>query len=373
MPAFRNVRRSRRISRQPPRDPGEWPAPTDPPPFWVARIDPPCFGTGSDECDLFHLNLLYPDVDDSESTSSGASASSPAPAPPSTFNSAEPDVEADLSSPLLSPVLLFSGGARTSHSRKKKEGHIPRPPNAFMIFRSELWRKEKVKRTVERDHRNISRIAGALWNRLSTTDQVPYRRAAEEAKRIHAQLYPDYKYAPVYHRDRRAQPKAKADHKKKAQRCDKVAQLLHRGIVGDELEKELGKRKAGKVDGYASDESEYVDAPPRKKSRKSSKASTKKSSSTQRPNRARAVQAQPEEPTSSAVVADAQEDCVVGALAYPSASPSPRASNSSECAPTTPDMGAFVPTSEIPDICIGEPQVRSFSTLAIKLCADVRL
>ena len=338
-----------------------------------ARTNPPYSIIGNDEYDLFDLNLLYPDTDNTEPASSSASPSSNAPSPASASNSAELDIGVDLSSSLLSPALLFSGGARTSHSRKKKEGHIPRPPNAFMIFRSELWRKEKIKRTVERDHRNISRIAGSLWNRLSTTDQVPYRRAAEEAKRIHAQLYPDYKYAPVYHRDRRAQPKAKADHKKKAQRCDKVAQLLHRGIVGDELEKELGKRKAGKVDGYASDESEYVDAPPRKKSRKSSKASTKKPSSTQRPNRARVVHAQPEEPTSPAVVADAQEDCVVGALAYPSASPSPKASNSSECAPTTPDMGAFVPTSEIPDICIGEPQVRSLSTLAIKSCVDVRL
>ena len=149
-----------------------------------------------------------------------------------------------------------------------------------------------------------------------------------------------------------------------------VAEELH--VEGEQVDgTQLNAAPEVEVIEISSDSED--DAPPRKKSRKSSKASNKKSSSTQRPNRARVVHAQPEEPTSPAVVADAQEDCVVGALAYPSASPSPRESNSSECAPTTPDMGAFVPTSEIPDICIGEPQVRSLSTLAIKLRADVRL
>ncbi|KAI9059578.1 high mobility group box, partial [Trametes sanguinea] len=84
---------------------------------------------------------------------------------------------------------------------------IPRPPNAFMIFRSELWSKEKIKSTVERDHRQISRIAGNLWNRLTDAEREPYKRRAEEAKVEHARLYPQYKYSPIYRREKPAKRK----------------------------------------------------------------------------------------------------------------------------------------------------------------------
>ncbi|EGO02773.1 hypothetical protein SERLA73DRAFT_18439, partial [Serpula lacrymans var. lacrymans S7.3] len=70
----------------------------------------------------------------------------------------------------------------------------PRPPNAFMIFRSDLWAKQKLKASVERDHRHVSRIAGHYWNSLTEAQRAPYRKKAETAKALHAEMYPDYKY-----------------------------------------------------------------------------------------------------------------------------------------------------------------------------------
>ncbi|KIJ68764.1 hypothetical protein HYDPIDRAFT_70917, partial [Hydnomerulius pinastri MD-312] len=72
---------------------------------------------------------------------------------------------------------------------------IPRPPNAFMVYRSFLWNKENLK-SIEKDNRNVSRIAGRCWNELSEAEREPFRRMADEAKTLHAMLYPEYKYSP---------------------------------------------------------------------------------------------------------------------------------------------------------------------------------
>lgn len=129
---------------------------------------------------------------------------------------------------------------RSSHSRKRKDGHIPRPPNAFMLFRSELWAKEKIKSTVERDHRQISRIAGHVWNKLSDKERAPYKRRAELAKKRHAEEYPDYKYAPVY-RSKAAKRKTKRDVGVEEARCRTLAHLLYTGVEGSALEQAVSK------------------------------------------------------------------------------------------------------------------------------------
>lgn len=49
--------------------------------------------------------------------------------------------------------LPFTPGS--SHTRNRKEGHIPHPPNAFMVFRSWLWNKDNLK-SIEKDNRNVS-------------------------------------------------------------------------------------------------------------------------------------------------------------------------------------------------------------------------
>jgi hypothetical protein len=84
---------------------------------------------------------------------------------------------------------------RPSHSRRRKEGHIPRPPNAFMLFRSELWSHGRIE---ERDHRQISRIAGSMWNRMVEAQKQPFKERAALVKKQHEALYPNYKYSPVY-------------------------------------------------------------------------------------------------------------------------------------------------------------------------------
>ncbi|TFK57695.1 hypothetical protein OE88DRAFT_1615644, partial [Heliocybe sulcata] len=73
---------------------------------------------------------------------------------------------------------------------------IPRPSNAFMIFRSHFCATQIVTSTVERDHRHISRIAGHVWNSMPPADRAPFLARAREVKAQHAFLHPNYKYAP---------------------------------------------------------------------------------------------------------------------------------------------------------------------------------
>ena len=70
-----------------------------------------------------------------------------------------------------------------------------------MIFRSEYWSRQKAN-PQERDHRNVSRNAGELWNNLTEAERDKYRRIAKMKKQMHARMYPDYKYTPVFRKDK---------------------------------------------------------------------------------------------------------------------------------------------------------------------------
>ncbi|KAH9921395.1 high mobility group box domain-containing protein [Fomitopsis serialis] len=208
MPALRSVRRSRRLLNKPPRD---------------AVFEDP------DEFDLHDRQAESP-----------RERASPAPAVRSTRKtppSPGPFLPPFSPNPFSCPELDFI--RRSSHSRKRDADHIPRPPNAFMLFRSELWAKEKIKSTVERDHRMISRMAGAAWNALPESERVPYRRLAELAKQRHAEAYPDYKYSPVFKKERLPRRRGGKGANRDFSRCDVVARLLGEGCEGDELEERI--------------------------------------------------------------------------------------------------------------------------------------
>ena len=49
---------------------------------------------------------------------------------------------------------------RTSHGKRRDASYIPRPPNAFILFRSSFIRDQKVTSKVEGNHSNLSKIIG---------------------------------------------------------------------------------------------------------------------------------------------------------------------------------------------------------------------
>ncbi|GAA5836027.1 hypothetical protein JCM3766R1_005133 [Sporobolomyces carnicolor] len=148
---------------------------------------------------------------------------------------------------------------KKSHGRKTSVGHIPRPRNAFILFRSHLVnsgslpkttvvfqeKKEKEDRNevvagggVRRrdgspaaaadqeeeevsmttttmmvpvvkavDHKNVSKIVGEIWRRLGPDEKREWEELAEREKQQHREKYPDYKFRPKKSRSKKATTK----------------------------------------------------------------------------------------------------------------------------------------------------------------------
>jgi hypothetical protein len=100
------------------------------------------------------------------------------------------------------PVAAFVPSA--AHIRRRAKGHVPRPINAFMLFRSWLCATGEL----GSDNRTVSVVAGERWKAMPPAARAPFMRGAEIEKEKHRRMYPDYKYAPAA--VRKARPALKA-------------------------------------------------------------------------------------------------------------------------------------------------------------------
>ncbi|GAA5971018.1 hypothetical protein JCM3765_002764 [Sporobolomyces pararoseus] len=102
---------------------------------------------------------------------------------------------------------------KKSHSRKTSIGHIPRPRNAFILFRSHIVNSGRIPKTTilksinprtgleeetikPVDHKNVSKIVGEIWRGLEDREKGEWEKLAEMEKLEHKEKYPDYKYKP---------------------------------------------------------------------------------------------------------------------------------------------------------------------------------
>lgn len=100
-----------------------------------------------------------------------------------------------------------------------------------MLFRSIFWANEKLKdEPIERDHRDISRIAAHCWNTLDDAAKDPYRALALQRKLQHGLEHPDYKYRPAFPRERSSKRKVKKSDDAEEERCKKLASLVMDGV-----------------------------------------------------------------------------------------------------------------------------------------------
>ena len=141
------------------------------------------------------------------------------------------------SSSLASPSESDDNSKELSHSsRPRSRSHIPRPRNAFMIFRSEFCAGEKISRSVERDHRHISRIIGYYWNKLPESEKDVWRRKAEQEKSEHLRKYPGYRFTPTVRAKRPVKRNVKRNGADDLLRCQILADFLMLGKEGKDLE-----------------------------------------------------------------------------------------------------------------------------------------
>ncbi|KAI5836660.1 uncharacterized protein SCHCODRAFT_02671423 [Schizophyllum commune H4-8] len=77
--------------------------------------------------------------------------------------------------------------------RKDRKSHIPRPPNAFMLFRSHFLRQTH---HVEKRQQHLSRLAGEEWHRLPGSERDRWTQHADYVAQRHQEEFPYYKYTP---------------------------------------------------------------------------------------------------------------------------------------------------------------------------------
>ncbi|KAF9508202.1 hypothetical protein BS47DRAFT_1303063 [Hydnum rufescens UP504] len=88
-----------------------------------------------------------------------------------------------------------------SHAAKKPDGHIPRPPNCFLLYRSWVRQQNKLHGkssdgTHKKNEQNVSVIVGTLWEDLPEEKKEIFRAEARRLKEEHMKRYPGYKYSP---------------------------------------------------------------------------------------------------------------------------------------------------------------------------------
>lgn len=177
--------------------------------------------------------IMYP----TSSTSTSPSSSSQSSPSPAVWINSLPDVY-DHSPAFPSSAELASMPIPPSRgtSRNKSPNHIPRPRNAFMLFRSAFAAAQKIRTTVEHDNRHITRIIAHCWNRLSDADKRVWREKAAAEKALHAQKYPNYRFSPVGRATKPIKRNVRRNGIEDKKRCEKVADLLLAGKSGEELE-----------------------------------------------------------------------------------------------------------------------------------------
>lgn len=131
---------------------------------------------------------------------------------------------------------------RAPQRRKKAPNHIPRPPNAFILFRSSFIKNRHVSTEVETSHSTLSKIIGLTWKNLPEDERQKWHAQAKVVLDDHRRQFPQYAFRPVHTKSKgtageRRKPREVGQ--KDQKRCAKIAELLVCGKKGQELEEAI--------------------------------------------------------------------------------------------------------------------------------------
>ena len=130
-----------------------------------------------------------------------------------------------------------SPARRAGHAKKKPENHIPRPPNAFILFRSSFIKNQHVSSEVETNHSTLSKIIGLTWQNLPNEEKQIWHSKAKLALEEHKRKFPQYTFRPLHSKGKAAEKrKVREVGPKDLKRCEKIAELLVLGKKGAELD-----------------------------------------------------------------------------------------------------------------------------------------
>lgn len=84
---------------------------------------------------------------------------------------------------------------RRIRMKKTSADNPPRPMNCFMIW-SQTRRPQLAQANPELANNQISRLLGAEWKNMSSSERKIYEDMAAAEKREHATKYPNYRFQP---------------------------------------------------------------------------------------------------------------------------------------------------------------------------------
>lgn len=98
-----------------------------------------------------------------------------------------------------------SSDRRSQRNRNRDPSWIPRPRNAFIIFRCEYSREHSQGSQESQDDddstsysvKTLSKRAADAWKQLTTSDRNRYKVLADREREEHARLYPHYRFRPM--------------------------------------------------------------------------------------------------------------------------------------------------------------------------------
>ncbi|KAI9508812.1 hypothetical protein F5148DRAFT_837073 [Russula earlei] len=131
---------------------------------------------------------------------------------------------------LYSIPSLSSSDRRAIRNRLRDPEWVPRPRNAFIIFRCEFSRKHArdpsdSSDTSSRSDKTLSKRAGEEWRRLSAAEREQYKVLAEQEKAAHALQNPDYRFKPVRRPPPGMAPSLASGRLSASRRTDRSAQV----------------------------------------------------------------------------------------------------------------------------------------------------
>ncbi|KAJ3512608.1 hypothetical protein NLJ89_g3421 [Agrocybe chaxingu] len=85
---------------------------------------------------------------------------------------------------------------QSNHARHKDPNYIPRPRNAFIIFRSSFIASRHRDAAPCESQNEMSKQAAVVWNGMSAKERKPFQDRALLEKAEHLIKYPGYSYAP---------------------------------------------------------------------------------------------------------------------------------------------------------------------------------
>ncbi|GAA5906924.1 HMG-box domain-containing protein [Sporobolomyces salmoneus] len=84
-----------------------------------------------------------------------------------------------------------------SKAKKRPEGHVPRAPNAWILYRSARVKELTESGQAPKLQSDISKLIASMWREESAEVKEVYSRKASIEAKIHAEKYPGYCYKPT--------------------------------------------------------------------------------------------------------------------------------------------------------------------------------